>query len=412
MKVLIFLFLVISTAVNALPYLYGISPQHIPNTNIIALISPSLASLNPQYGRLYDIKNMLKKETPLLRPAVINKVLASLTCAQVYHIDYNPILTIIDYSMPSNQKRMWVFDLVNMKMLYNTYVSHGITSGTYYTVYFSNRNNSKASSLGVYLTGPAYYGREGLSLRLKGIDKGFNHNAMRRYIVMHGGWYMDEKFIKKYGRPGRSWGCPSVPMHERKAIIDTIKNDTFMVIYYPSDDWFIQSKFLNCQLPPRLKVPDNQEAVIQLPRHQMDDRAPILFSDLNRNDHREQNEPIIVMKADDYTKTFNSKAPLKRMLRRRIDNKEYIALSPNELNLYIAKEAAQEPDLSDIMFVVPKVIKRRGVWRTLMKVVHKDKIIEIKRLPDISTDNYLIQFDKKTDLTFKPTHRFIRWLGL
>jgi len=221
MRILFLLLLAIASTVNALPYHNGIGKYDIPNSHVIAQINPSLAYLNPVYARLYDIKALLQTQAPSLKPAVMNKVLASLACAQAFHINYNPILTVIDYEMPSNEKRMWIFDLTDLKLLHHTYVSHGITSGTLYTVYFSNQNNSKASSLGVYLTGPAYYGREGLSLRLKGLDNGFNDNAMRRYIVMHGGWYMDEKFIKKYGRPGRSWGCPSVPMHERKTPICT-----------------------------------------------------------------------------------------------------------------------------------------------------------------------------------------------
>ena len=99
------------------------------------------------------------------------------------------------------------------KLLFHTYVSHGITSGTLLTNYFSNKYNSKASSIGVYKTEKAYYGREGLSLRLDGLDRSFNDNASNRSVVMHGGWYVDEHFIKKYGRPGRSWGCPALPLN-------------------------------------------------------------------------------------------------------------------------------------------------------------------------------------------------------
>lgn len=406
------LVLFLTTVSNATPFRHALNQFPEPDIQILAEINPGLAYLNPKYARLFDIKYMLQNQAPFLHPAVMNKTLSALACAEKNDINYNPVLTIIDYALPSNQKRIWVFDLIQMKLLYHTYVSHGINSGTLHTVYFSNRNNSKASSIGIYLTGPSYYGREGLSLRLTGLDRGFNHNAMRRYIVMHGGWYMAEPFIKKYGRPGRSWGCPALPKHEKEAIINTIKNDTFMVIYYPSDRWLTQSTFLNCALPIGLMVKDNQEYVIQSPRYQGDDRDAILFSDNNGNDRREQNEPIIVMKADDYIKTFQLQAPLKRMLRRRIDGKEYIALSPAEMDKYMDKEAAKEQNLADIYFVVPQVVKRRGVWKTFMKIVHQDEITEIKRLSEQRTQNYLIQFDKKTNLTFKPSQRFIRWLGL
>ncbi|WP_367606247.1 murein L,D-transpeptidase catalytic domain family protein [Legionella sp. W05-934-2] len=412
MKKILMLIWIVSTTINAVPYRQGIDTDSFLSRDSIALITPSLSFLNPQYSRLFDIKQLLQSQSPSLRPAVINKVLASLACAQAHHLDFNPVLTIIDYHLPANHKRIWVFDLLSMKLLYHTYVSHGINSGTLDTVYFSNRYNSKASSIGIYLTGEAYSGREGLSLRLTGLDRGFNDNAMRRYIVMHGGWYMDEQFIKKYGRPGRSWGCPSLPAHENRAILNTIKNNTFLIIYYPTDDWLIQSKFLNCPLPSGLLESDEREVAKQAPIFQGDDRAPILFVDSNSNNQREENEPIIVMQADTYIATFQQKAPLKRMLRRRIDNKEYIALSPDEINQFLGKEYAKEPGLSDIYLIIPEVVKRRGTWQTLMKVVHHGKVIDIKLLPESPDNRYLILFDKKEVLTFKPTYHFIRWLGL
>lgn len=412
MKIIFALLFAISTAVNALPYRYSLDPNAAPGSDVIGQVSSSLTYLNPKFTRLFAIKKLLQKQEPNLKPEVINKVLSSLACAQSFRIDYNPILTIIDYSKPSNQKRLWVFDLITMKLLYYTYVSHGIASGALNTVSFSNRYNSKASSMGVYLTGESYYGREGLSMHLQGLERGFNSNAMRRYLVMHGGWYVAENFIKKYGRPGRSWGCPALPYDEVKQVIDAIKDDTFLVIYYPSDDWLAQSKFLHCNMPPGLTVPETQKIVSQLQVIHLPYRAPILFSDLNGDDRREQNEPIIVMKANDYIKFYHTKAPLKRMLRRQINHQEYIALSPNELNHYLDEKSPKNPNFSDIYLIVPEVIKQRGVWRTLMKVVHHGKIVKIKHLPDSSTDRYLIQFDKKSNLTFKPTHRFIRWLGL
>jgi hypothetical protein len=164
--------------------------------------NPVLSQIPSMNTELNQIKNMLEEKTYALNTSVINKVLTTLKCATQYNVARNNILTIIDYSLPSNEKRLWVFDLNQKKLLYNTYVSHGIRSGTLLTNYFSNKNNSKASSLGVYKTNKAYYGREGLSLRLDGLERNFNDNASIRSVVMHGGWYVEENFIKRYRRPG------------------------------------------------------------------------------------------------------------------------------------------------------------------------------------------------------------------
>ncbi len=178
-----------------------------------------------------QIVAMLTKQAPNLNPAVSEKVAATLQCAEKLHLAHSNMLAIIDYSRPSNEKRLWVFDMRARTLLYQTYVSHGIKSGSLQTDFFSNVNNSKASSLGVFKTEKPYYGRDGLSLRLEGLDVGFNNNAYNRYIVMHGGWYVNEDFIKKYGRAGRSWGCPAVPVSMTKSIIDSIKNNALLVVY-------------------------------------------------------------------------------------------------------------------------------------------------------------------------------------
>jgi hypothetical protein len=156
-------------------------------------------SRNKPVDELSDINNMLQKEANTLNASVIQKVLTTLKCSLEYNVNHNNILTIIDYSLPSSEKRLWVFDLKEKKLLFHTYVSHGIKSGTLLSNYFSNKYNSKASSIGVYKTNKTYYGRDGLSLRLDGLDSGFNDNASNRYVVMHGGWYVNEPFIKKYG---------------------------------------------------------------------------------------------------------------------------------------------------------------------------------------------------------------------
>ncbi|GAD74795.1 hypothetical protein VAZ01S_015_00390 [Vibrio azureus NBRC 104587] len=139
------------------------------------------------------------------------------------------LLTIIDYSKPSTEKRFYVVDLESNKLIFNTYVSHGVNSGKKIATQFSNIVNSKKTSLGTFLTDSTYYGSNGYSLRLDGLSNGKNDKARERYIVVHGADYANPSFIKKNGYLGRSWGCPALPQNESRAIIDTIKGGS--VIY-------------------------------------------------------------------------------------------------------------------------------------------------------------------------------------
>lgn len=139
------------------------------------------------------------------------------------------LLTIIDYSKPSTEKRFFVIDLKRNILVYNTYVSHGVNSGGREAKRFSNTVNSRQTSLGTYLTDTTYYGGNGYSLKLDGLTHGVNDNARRRYIVVHGADYATETFIKRNGYLGRSWGCPALPRGLSRQIIDTIKGGS--VIY-------------------------------------------------------------------------------------------------------------------------------------------------------------------------------------
>lgn len=371
-----------------------------------------LPSINTQTD---EIRHMLKEANHLREP-VMNKVIATLKCATQYHVETNPILTIIDYSLPSNEKRLWVFDLNTKQMLYHTYVSHGIRSGTLLTSYFSNKNDSKASSIGVYKTQQAYYGREGLSLRLEGLDRNFNDNAASRSVVMHGGWYVEEGFIKRYGRPGRSWGCPALPLDDYKPVITTIKDHSLMVIYYPSDDWFGKSKFLTCNSVKSSSTVDATQTQVLLPPDDVDKREPILFVDLNRNNKHEENEPVIVVSADAYEKIFHAQAPLGRMLRRQIAGQEYIALSHKEFNQLAAQN--NKEGLDAIRFVIPEIIMVRGYYETQMKLVNLGTInlinTPVSQTSDLNSliKEYSVSTNTRSGLQLKTTQRFIRWVGL
>ncbi|PSR57184.1 hypothetical protein AHMF7605_05585 [Adhaeribacter arboris] len=144
-----------------------------------------------------------------------------------------PILTIIDFSKSSRQKRLWVIDLHQKKLLFNTYVAHGKGTGDEFARSFSNEPNSFKSSLGFYLTAQTYQGKHGLSLKLNGLDQNFNTNALVRAVVIHGADYVSADFIKRYGRLGRSLGCPALPMKETQPIVNKIKNNTCLYIYGP-----------------------------------------------------------------------------------------------------------------------------------------------------------------------------------
>lgn len=151
-----------------------------------------------------------------------------------------PIITIIDFTKSSNEKRLWVVDVEKKELLFNTYVSHGRNSGEEFAEYFSNENESFMSSIGFYVTDKTYYGKHGLSLKLEGLDAGFNTNAKDRCIVMHGAEYATEDFIKQAGRLGRSLGCPAVPMEEHDEIIKTVMGGTALYAHAAHDSYTSQ----------------------------------------------------------------------------------------------------------------------------------------------------------------------------
>lgn len=142
------------------------------------------------------------------------------------------ILSIVDFSQPSDKKRLYILDLKNYKVLYNTLVAHGKKSGKLWAESFSNRPSSFKSSIGFYLTGHPYEGSNGYSLKLNGLEKGFNNNAARRAIVLHGAGYVCDSYVSEQGYIGRSEGCPAVPIQFAKDIINTIKEGSCLFIYH------------------------------------------------------------------------------------------------------------------------------------------------------------------------------------
>ncbi len=155
------------------------------------------------------------------------------------------LLTVCDFSKSSNTKRLWVLNTQTGEVLFNALVAHGKNTGEEYAQNFSNRESSYQSSLGFYKTDLTYQGSNGYSLKLHGLDKGYNDAAFERAIVMHGANYVSEGFAKQHKRIGRSWGCPAVSAELAKPIIDTIKNGTVLFIYYPDQQYLDQTAWLN-----------------------------------------------------------------------------------------------------------------------------------------------------------------------
>jgi len=155
------------------------------------------------------------------------------------------ILTICDFSQSSSVERMYVIDVRSRKLLYRTFVAHGINSGEEFANSFSNSDESCKSSLGFYVTSNTYYGSNGLSLRIQGVDKGFNDHAARRNIVIHGATYVSLRILHKYGVMGTTFGCPAIPAEMTEQIIPAVKNGSCFFIYYPSTKYLTQSSVLN-----------------------------------------------------------------------------------------------------------------------------------------------------------------------
>lgn len=155
------------------------------------------------------------------------------------------ILSIADLSQSSNNKRLYVIDMEKKTVVYNTYVSHGRNSGNEFAKSFGNKPQCYKTSLGFYATGNTYQGAHGLSLRLNGLEPGINHRALERGIVIHGASYVSENFIKKYGRLGRSQGCPAVPEHECEPIVNKIKDGTCFFVFYPDSSYFNRSVYID-----------------------------------------------------------------------------------------------------------------------------------------------------------------------
>jgi hypothetical protein len=159
-------------------------------------------------------------------------------------IQNDSILVLIDFSLPSWQERLFIYNVNTMQLIKKSLVAHGVASGEIMATKFSNIKSSHTSSLGFFITGETYSGKHGYSLRLHGIEKGINSNAYQRALVIHGASYVSKKYIEKNGRLGRSFGCPALSLEDNKPVIDMIKSGTCLFIYAPDDEYFSTSEIL------------------------------------------------------------------------------------------------------------------------------------------------------------------------
>ena len=155
------------------------------------------------------------------------------------------IISLVDFSQPSTNKRFYLIDMDAHKVVYQNYVAHGKNSGMLKASEFSNIVHSNQSSLGFYKTGETYYGKHGLSLKLDGLEKGIDDKARKRHIVIHQADYAEEHFIQKYGRLGRSFGCPALPAADYPLVIEKIKDGTLLFIFHPAKTYLKNSTVLN-----------------------------------------------------------------------------------------------------------------------------------------------------------------------
>ncbi len=204
----------------------------------IALTGISSASADSLSGKLAHM-------SPSLSTSVFSMAHRAMNCA-VKRGGEDPAryLAIIDYTLPSSTKRFWAFDLDRQALLWEEHVSHGKNSGMKYAVRFSNIPNSKQSSIGLFRTSNSYNGQNGYSMRLHGLEPGFNDKAFERAIVMHGANYVDSSLVRKQGRMGRSWGCPALRTEVINDVINTLEEDAYLFIYYPDEQWLSQSEYL------------------------------------------------------------------------------------------------------------------------------------------------------------------------
>lgn len=212
--------------------------------NAPTLAAPAApASPAPRVDMRWDA---LRAAAPELDAGVLALALEARECASRNGTKPGTRLAVIDYSRPSTQPRLWVFDIERSTLLHREHVAHGRGSGENHARAFSNRDGSHQTSLGLFATAETYVGGNGYSLRMDGLDAGVNDAARDRLIVMHGAPYVDPAQAQRQGRLGRSYGCPAVRPEIARQMIDTLKHGQLLFAYYPDDAWLRGSRNFGC----------------------------------------------------------------------------------------------------------------------------------------------------------------------
>lgn len=226
-----------------LPFSFAKTKGKVNNSNAADIIGISEAKLKSEKAFLYD--SLQLNVLGLSQQAYDFAIRGMERLKATGKIVNDQLISIVDFTKSSSQKRLFIIDLQNRRLLFNTYVAHGQNSGTEFANRFSNSPESYQSSLGFYKTSDTYNGKNGYSMHLNGLERGINNNADERAIVMHGAPYVSEDFIRAQGYIGRSWGCPAVPEKLTKPIIDKIKNGTCLFIYSENKKYMKRSPILN-----------------------------------------------------------------------------------------------------------------------------------------------------------------------
>jgi len=240
----------IFTVVGVLIFSFAFSSTTEINNSRNSKVAPELSvelkvkkTFEEKIADLYESFSLNNSTMPTL--SVFEKAINGYTKLEEAGKVSNPLLTLIDFDLSSKKKRMWILNMDTKKVVFNTYVAHGKNTGVEFADNFSNRVNSHQSSLGFYVTGETYFGKNGLSLFIDGMEKDFNSKARERYVVIHGADYAEPEFIKRVGRLGRSYGCPAVPNKIAKELIHKIKGKSVVYIHKSNKNYLANSNFLN-----------------------------------------------------------------------------------------------------------------------------------------------------------------------
>jgi hypothetical protein len=223
----------------------------MPTTRFITALAVFLLASTAATATDVPLWQNLAQAAPTANPQAIKLAVAAMQCAVAHGVPSSRQLAVIDYSLPSTRRRLWIFNLATRRLLMRELVAHGRNSGNDLATRFSDRDGSLESSLGLYRTQATYIGDNGYSLRMQGLDPGFNNHAWDRAIVIHGAAYVSQAFARREGRIGRSWGCPAVSKRVARQVIDTLKGGQFVFAYYPDQRWIIGSSLLHCTAAAR-----------------------------------------------------------------------------------------------------------------------------------------------------------------